>query len=211
MSYLTLNESAAPSTPAAAKVSVYSDNTANPSVRMKDDGGIDRPLVDVFNASVASQAPAASTRTYITGSALAVPAIKLKVGALLRWRFNITKTAAGVAASTFDVCFGVAGTTADVARISFAKPAGTAAVDEGWVEILATIRTIGATGVAVGEFVLMHNGNTAGHAVVPCVVINTVSAGFDMTVANLIAGVCITSGAADAITIQMVQAELINN
>ena len=39
---------------------------------------------------------------------------------------------------------------------------------------------------------------------------NTVSAGFDMTIANLNVGLCLTSGAADAITIQTVLTEVFN-
>ena len=36
--------------------------------------------------------------------------------------------------------------------------------DEGWVEINAIVRSIGASGVIVGEFIMMHNGNTPGNA-----------------------------------------------
>lgn len=210
MSYELFNQTAAPAAPAAGKGAVYVDASLPPTPRFLDPAGNDRSLLGVFNASVAAQLPVAATRTYIAGSALAIPVNKLRVGACFRWRLNLTKTAAGVAASTFDVAFGVNGTVADVARLSFAKPAGTAAVDEGWVEIVCTIRTIGATGVAVGEFTLIHNGNATGHATIPVVCVSNVSAGFDMTVAALIAGVCITTGAADAVTIQLVTAEAWN-
>lgn len=162
------------------------------------------------NFSTTSQAITASTRTYITGSKLIVPVGKLQVGTTFKWRFNITKTAAGIAASTYDIAVGTAGTTSDTARVSFTKPAGTAAIDEGLVEIIATVRSIGVSGIMVGEFTLIHNGNTAGHAIVPCVVLNTISTGFDTTVANLLVGLCITSGASDAITIQLVTAQALN-
>jgi hypothetical protein len=131
----------------------------------------------------------------------------LRVGNVFTWKFNITKTAAGIAASTYDIAFGTTGTTADTARISFTKPAGTAAVDEGWVEITCIVRTIGASGVAVGEFRMIHNLSATGHATIPCVCVNTVSAAFDMTTVTRV-GVCITSGAADAITIQQVVTEV---
>jgi len=158
--------------------------------------------------SVTSQSPAAATRTYITGSCITIPPSGLRVGNVFRWTFNMTKTAAGNAASTFDVCVGTAGTTADTARVSFTKPAGTAAADEGWVTITVIVRTIGATGVMVGEFVMTHNLASTGHATIPCVAVNQVSGAFDMTTAGLKMGVCITSGAADAITIQQVLAEV---
>lgn len=161
----------------------------------------------ITNASSASQAPAASTRTYITGSAISLA--KLKVGTILRWKFNITKTAAGTALSTFDVAFGTAGTTADTARLSFTKPAGTGVADEGWVEIECIVRSVSATGVVAGEFTMIHNLAATGHAVIPCVVQNIISGTFDTT-APTFAGICITSGALDAITIQQVSAEALN-
>src|SRR4029077_6065194 len=126
-------------------------------------------------------------------------------------RFNMTKTAAGSALSTFDICFGTNGSTSDTARVSFTKPAGTAAADEGWVDIYATVRgPLSASGIVVGQFNLIHNLQNTGHALIPCVSVNTISGALDVTTANLIAGVCITSGASDAITIQMVQAEAMN-
>ncbi len=210
MSQLLLNETAAPSAPASAKGSVYLDQTATPNLRLIDDAGNNRSLSPLSNYSVAAQSPAAATRTYITGSKIAVPKNKLQVGSCFEWTFNMTKTAAGSASSTFDIAVGTAGSTADTARVSFTKPAGTAAADEASVTIRAIIRTIGATGVMVGEFTLIHNLLDTGHAVIPCVVVNTVSAGFDMTVADLMVGLCITSGASDAITIEMVQAKAWN-
>jgi hypothetical protein len=39
MSFLTMNETAAPNTPASAKVSIYADTTSNPILKFKDDGG----------------------------------------------------------------------------------------------------------------------------------------------------------------------------
>jgi hypothetical protein len=211
MNYVTMTEqSAAPATPASGKVTAYFDNTGTPVLRWKDDTGIDRMVGAVRNYSTAQQAPAAAAREYIVGSSLRIPKIKLQAGTQLRWRFNMAKTAAGTATSTFDVCFGTAGTTADTARISFTKPAGTAAADEGFVEIVVTIRSIGATGVAVGTFQMTHNLSATGHAQIPTVVVTTVSSGFDMTVADLIAGVCITTGASDVITIEHVQAEILH-
>lgn len=49
MSYLTLNETAAPSTPAAAKVALYADITANPQLIFKDDAGNSVTLIDSRN------------------------------------------------------------------------------------------------------------------------------------------------------------------
>src|SRR5207247_2275676 len=151
------------------------------------------------------------TRTYITGSSLKVPTGKLQIGTCFRWGFNMTKTAAGTATSTIDIAVGTAGTTADTARVSFTKPAGTAVVDEAWCEVVAISRgPLSASGIFTGEFFMVHNLQITGHAVIPCVVVNTISAAFDVTVANLIVGLCLTSGTADAITIQQVTAEAWN-
>ena len=170
-----------------------------------------RAAIILSNFSTTPQSPTAATRTYITGSKITVPATKLQIGTIFRWKFNITKTAAGIAESTFDIAVGTAGTTADTARVSFTKPAGTAVIDEGFIEIIAIVRgPLSASGIMVGEFMMVHNLAATGHATIPCVVINTVSAAFDVTVANLFVGICITSGAADAITIQQVTAEALN-
>jgi hypothetical protein len=91
---------------------------------------------DVFTGITNSAAGAtggqiidAEARTYIVGSNVAITAGRIAVGTLFRWRFGMTKTAAGSAGSTIDIAFGIAGTTADTARVSFAKPAGTGAID----------------------------------------------------------------------------------
>lgn len=172
--------------------------------------GVDRGAKSrVVNRSVAQQAVAAAARAYITGSALAIPVDGLKVGAILRWTFNLAKTAAGSAASTLDIAFGTLGTTADTARLSFTKPAGTAAADEGKAVVEAVVRTVSATGVVSGEFTLIHNLAATGHATIPCVAVNTISSGFDNSGAGLIVGLCLTTGASDAITIEQVTAELL--
>jgi hypothetical protein len=168
------------------------------------------PSGRVQNFSVTAQVVPAAARTYLTGSALAIPASGLKVGTKLSWTFNMTKTAAGTAASTFDIAFGSTGTVTDAAQVSFVKPAGTAAVDEAWVDIEARVQSVSATGVVLGEFAMTHNLAATGHATIPSVNVNSVSAGFDNTAATtpaLIVGICLTSGAADAITVAFMEAE----
>lgn len=137
-----------------------------------------------------------------------MPASKLAIGSIFVWQFDMTKTAAGTAASTFDICVGTAGTTADTARVSFTKSAGTANVDTAYVTITAVCRgPLSASGIFSGAFQLTHSGGAFGHAVTPNLNGTVVSGAFDVTVANLIVGVCITTGASDAITIQQVIAE----
>lgn len=166
---------------------------------------------EVGNYSATAQTPAATARTYISGSAISVPSSGLQVGSKFSWKFNLTKTAAGSATSTFDICVGTAGTTADTARVSFTKPAGTAAADEGFVIIEAVIKgPISASGVIAGEFVMYHNLAATGHLTIPMACVHTDSSTFDLTTANLILGVCITSGASDSLTINQVSSQAFN-
>ena len=193
-------------TPSSWVSSVFVDT--DKKLKVKDDAWLVNSYK--YNYSTASQAPVAVTRTYITGSALAIWATKLQVGSKFKWTMNMTKTWAWTATSTFDICFGTAWTTADTARVSFTKPAWTAVIDEGTIVINCIIRSIGATWVAVWQFNMTHNLAATGHALIPNVNVNTISAGFDMTVANLIVWVCVTSWASDALTFQYVEAEAYN-
>jgi hypothetical protein len=211
MSDILLDTQAAPSSPSAGQVIVYTDTTTK-LLSVRDENGFTHALDRLDNvATGAAQTPAAATKTYITNSNLNVPTGKLQIGTMFRWQISLTKTGAGTAASTFEILVGTAGTTADTTRLTFTKPAGTAVVDEGLVEIMVTCRgPLSASGVFVGEFRMTHNLSATGHMVIPACCVNNVSAAFDVTVANLIVGVAITTGAADAITIQVVQAEAIN-
>jgi hypothetical protein len=211
MAELDLTNIAATSiaTPGSGVTALFADSI-NKSLKQRNDAGFVTGL-PILNFSVTSQSISAATRTYLTGSAITVPLSKLQIGTILRWRFDMTKTNAGSATSTIDVCFGTNGTTADTARVSFTKPAGTAVPDEAWCEIECIVRgPLSGSGVVVGTFQMTHNLAATGHAQIPVVVVNTVSSGFDVTVANLIVGVCLTSGASDAITIQQVTAEALN-
>jgi hypothetical protein len=195
-------------TPANGSALIYVDPTTRAlSVR---DGLTNYTRSQISNFSVAAQTPAATVRTYLVGSALAVPQHGLQIGTTLSWQISMTKTAAGSASSTFDICFGAAGTTADTARVTFTKPAGTAAVDEGTVTITAVVRSIGTAGVVVGQFSMTHANASTGHLTTGSASVNTISAGFDLTVPNLIVGVCLTSGAADAVSVQLVTAQAVN-
>lgn len=194
------------STPASGKTTLFVDDKKR--LKIKDDAGF--VSGGIVNFSTSAQAPAAATRTYLAGSNVDIVAGQLQVGTIIRWTMSVTKTAAGTAASTYDICFGTAGTTADTARLSFTKPAGTAAADEGTIIIDMIVRgPIGASNVMVGQFTMVHNLASTGHATIPCVCVNTVSAAFDATTATDI-GVCVTSGASDALTFQMVKTEVLN-
>ena len=201
---LTNIASSSIATPASGVTAMYID-TIDKKLRRKDDTG----YVDTYvqNFSTTSQSLTAATRTYITGTNFKISSNKLQSGSMFRWTISLTKTAAGTAASTFDIAVGTNGTTGDTARVSFTKPAGTAIADEGKIVIEAVVRSIGASGVMAGEFTMMHNLSATGHMTIPVAVVNTISAGFDMTVANLQVGVCATTGTGDVCTVQVVMSE----
>lgn len=166
---------------------------------------------NIRNFAIAQLAPAATVRTLLVGAALTLPYPGFRRGARLRWRFNMAKTAAGTATSLFEVLVGTLGTLADTARLSFTKPAGTAAADEAWCEINVYVRTRSLTvGVLVGTFTMGHNLAATGHAVIPYVAVTVVSGNFDTITFPQTVSLAITTGAADAITIEQLEAEAFN-
>jgi hypothetical protein len=210
MGELQLGEQSSSATPGSAVVTVWPDQTAEPQLRMKTDTGFVKNLNTIVNFSTASQAPAATTRTYITGSQIAFSGQRLQIGTVMEWQFNMTKTGAGTALSTIDICYGTAGTSADTARVSFTKPAGTAVIDEGKVSIFAISRgPLSGSGIVSGHMTVTHNLSATGHMVIPCADVDIQSSAFDVTTPTF-AGVCITTGASDAITIQNVFARAWN-
>lgn len=205
----TNTESTSISTPASGVTALFVDT--DKILKTKDDAGFIRNLASLWNFSTAAQSPAATTRTYITGSKVTVPSGKLQIGTVIRWTFDVTKTAAGTAASTYDIAVGTNGTTADTARVSFTKPAGTAAADNGRIVIEATVRgPLSSSGIIAGHFHMTHNLASTGHINEAAADVVTISSGFDVTVPNLFVGVCVTSGASDALTIQQVLTEVWN-
>jgi hypothetical protein len=152
------------------------------------------------------QSLTASTLTAIAGGVL--DASSLKVGTVLRWRFVMNKTAAGVAAQTFDVRFGTLGTTADTARITgFTTGTQTAAADVAEVLIAVVVRSVSASGVVHGKMNLSHNLAATGFAPTANVVMQATSAAFDNTTAGLKATCTTTSGASSVTTINQVESE----
>jgi len=208
MADIALDLQSVPSTPGSGVAVTFVDTTSH-EVHTKDSSGFTRGRIS--NQSTAAQSPAATTKTYITGSNLAIPTGKMQAGTCFHWRLAVTKTGAGTALSTYEILVGTAGTTADAIRCTFTKPAGTAAADEGVINIFAICRgPVGASGVLVAEFGMTHNLATTGHLVIAAAALNSISAAFDITVANLIVGLAVTSGASDALTFQLVQAEAWN-
>lgn len=196
-------------TPAAGLLATFSG--LDKRLKSKDSTGFISSYQTNF--STVAQSGITNSRVYIAGSAIALPAAgALQIGSMFRWRFDLTKTAAGTAAATIDIAFGTAGTTSDTARVSFVLPVGTANADTGFIEIDAICRgPLSASGVVSGNMVINKQSATATLGIInqQSWAKNIISSTFDVTLPTFV-GLCITAGASDSDTIQQVQTEAWN-
>jgi len=211
MAEIVVDAQRRPATPSAGKVVIYPE-LPQTFLTTRDEAGFAHSISRRYNFSTTSQSPAASTAVYITGAQIDLtdtPPIKL--GALFKWRLSMTKTAAGTATSTFAVVVGESGNSTDPAMLSFTKPAGTAAVDEAWVDIFVTLfNNNQTTNFSRGVFRMSHNLNSTGHATIPFVSVGQFNGNFNWrSLSPLFFGLTINSGVGDVLTFQMVQAEAI--
>lgn len=86
----------------------------------------------------ANTAYTAATAKIIPGSIILMDPQAIQIGTTFRWKFQIAKTAAGVAARTTNIRIGTAGTTAD-AVVQAWSTATSATIDTAIVEITYTI------------------------------------------------------------------------
>lgn len=167
----------------------------------------------IQNQNFNPQSPAANATTYLTGSNLAIPTgERVKVGTYGRWRGTIKKTAAGTAAKSILVKFGVNGTTADATILTLALPVGTAIADEGDWELVGGFTAVGSGTTAVFKGVLRVNHRliTTGLINVQESVVSGTSAGFNSDVDVSILGLAFTAGVAEAWTFDYLTAEAKN-
>lgn len=211
MADIILDTQSASATPAAGQVATFPETTGK-RLTYKDDTGRTYTLGEgcIRNFSTAAQGAGFAADTYVTGSNITVPAsLTLQAGSQYRCKISLSKTAAGVATPIVIVRVGTAGTVADTAELTFTGAAATAAVDAGFIEILATWRSIGAAGVLQGTYTIKHNlANGAGLSGTD--VIEVTGAAFNTTTASLIMGVSMNFGASAAVTVTQVEAELLN-
>jgi hypothetical protein len=164
----------------------------------------------VSNASTASFSTAFSADTYLTGSAIVLPTGILRIGTMIRWSFDMVKTAAGVATPIITIRFGTAGTTADTSRCAFTFAAGTGVADTARFEIMANFRSVGS-GVATiiaGTCSCYHSLAATGMTTTGASgfgQITTIGGGFDSTVAGSTIGLSFNGGTSFAGTNNVVQ------
>ncbi len=165
------------------------------------------------NGSITTPGSTFATDTYITDSDLKVPSVSLQVRTKFIWRLSFSKTAAGVVAPAYAIRIGANRTTADAARLTLTGPAQTAIADIGTLNIMAIIRSIGASGVMQGTAWWDHRGTVASSTVGVGFAndgtghVEGTSAGFDTGVSGQFIGLSINGGASAAWTLTQVQAE----
>ena len=201
------------STPGAGTVSFGFDTTANGLFWYKDDGG--RYYARTTNAAIAAQTANAAD-TYLTNSDLIIPSFGLQAKTTFLWQVSASKTAAGVAQPAYLIRTGANRSTADTTRLTITGPAQTAVADVGTLNVMLTVRTIGATGVIQGTAWWDHRGtaantttsgtgfanDTTGHT-------EATAAGFDMTaLAGQYITLSVNPGGSGVWTITQVRAEV---
>lgn len=160
--------------------------------------------------SVSAQGPGFSADTYLTGSRIVFPTNYPIVGTTYRCIFDVTKTAAGTATPIVNLRFGTAGTTADTAICTFTFGAGSAAVDAGMFELIATFRTVGSGTSAVVQGMCRISNALASTGITNATKFRiATSSGFNSTTASAGLGISYNAGTSAAHTIQLVRSELI--
>lgn len=163
-----------------------------------------------------AQALTASATTYFNGSGVTIPTgERVAVNTWFRWRFHLTKTAAGTLANSILVKWGTTGTTADATLATLAIPAGTAVADDAEVEVVVGFRVITPAGagtsvaVVVASMRFSHNLVTTGWVTTGSVVVPApvASAGFNSDVNLSIMGLAITMAASYVATCPMMTVE----
>lgn len=200
------------STPGPGVVALFSETTLKELQQKDDAGAIKQMLFGLKNQAVADVTGYAAD-TYLAGSSLALGAVSpLKVGSRYRLRFDVTKTAAGVAAPVIILRYGVNGSVADAAICTFTFNIQTAVIDNGVFEIEALFRVVGAAAVIKAWSTLRHNLAVTGLGSVNPAgwqQLLVLSGAFNSAVANSILGVSINGGAAAAWTTTLVESEIL--
>lgn len=158
MADVLLDVQSAPATPSAGQGLIWVDTTAK-IICVKDDTG--RVNAVSSNAAIAAQGAGFAADTYVTNSDILIPSFGMQAKTRVVWRMSASKTAAGVATPIYTVRIGAARTTADTARLTLTGPAQTAIADIGNLNIMVTVRNVGAAGVLQGTAWWDHRGTAA--------------------------------------------------
>lgn len=158
MADILLDMESVPLAPAAGKGLIFLDTTAG--ILMTRDAVTGRVNGFSMNAALVTQNGFAAD-TYVTNSDILIPSVGLQTKTNFRWRLSASKTAAGVAAPVYNIRIGSARTIADASRAGLAGPAQTAIADIGTLNVMATVRNIGAAGIIQASAWWDHTGTAA--------------------------------------------------
>lgn len=177
---------------------------------MMDDTGLAH-ILGLRNSSIANQTGFAAD-TYLVGSSFVVSAGIWQARTTYRCLFDMVKTAAGTAAFTVNIRLGTLGTTGDASVCSLAFAVGTAAIDTGFFQVMATFRSVGGgtSAVVQGQIKCDHALAATGLITTGASgfgLINTTGGGFNSTTQTTI-GISVNGGASFAGTNTQVQSEL---
>lgn len=201
------------STPAAGNARIFIDSQAK-ILSIKDEAG--RIAGRYINSATAAQGAGFSSDTWVTNSDIIIPTYGfLQTKSQFLWKLSASKTGAGTAAPVYTIRTGSNRTTADTSRLALTGPAQTAIADIGTLMVMATIRSVGASGVLQGTAWWEHRGTAisstigVGFANDGTGHIEGSSAGFDMTaLSGLYVSLSINGGASAAWTVTQVQSQV---
>lgn len=211
MADILLDEQSVPVIPSAGTGVIFIDTIAS-ILGFRNDAG------SVFgysrNAAVTAQAGFASD-TYVTNSGLVIPSWGMQAKTVLRWTLSASKSGAGVAQPVYTIRIGANQAVTDTARLALTGPAQTAIADIGTLNILVTVRSVGAAGVLQGSAWWNHRGTAAntttsgtGFANDSTGHVEATGAGFDnSTLAGQFVGLSMNGGTSAAWTVTQVIAE----
>lgn len=205
MADVLLDTQSVPVTPSSGQAVLWVDSTSKLLLARNDAGEVSGSQ---HNASIATQS-GFSSDTYVTNSDLRIPSGGVQAKTIFRWTFSVAKTAAGVAAPVYQVRIGANRTTADTSRLSITGPAQTAAADNGYIQLVVTVRSVGASGVLQGMVRLDHNLATTGFATNASGIVQVTGSGFDNSaLGGQYVGISINGGASAAWTMTQARAEV---
>jgi hypothetical protein len=164
------------------------------------------------NKMTGSDQALGTSEVYLQNSALPLAALGTpQIGRFYRWRFIVSKTAAGTATPIMIIKTGTAGTTSDTTRLTFTWGAGTAAIDRAEIEVEAGFIAVGSGTSAVlrGKANMTSNLTTTGLSNAVKALQPADSGGFDSTAAGLIIGVTWNAGASGAQTLEHLVADTV--
>jgi hypothetical protein len=208
MGMLNLGAQVIPSTPSAGAANIFV-HSGNKRLYCMDDTGLLNPIDSGILATVANTTvTAAATTTIAGGSTISIPANTLQVGST--FKITIIGSFTGTATATaFRVHLGTAGTNAD-AIIYTSSVTGAVGTAQAWIEIVFTIRTVGASGTLQGTTVIHQNSATGVSNATISVVAGTTTTAPNTTVNNFMTVSVLSAASGSSGTVQNVVLERLN-